>query len=70
MRACRTAGPCDGYLTLPLPDPGAPLDLGDGFERAGMPPVVASEPAYATGLMAEPADLRGDLVDAAVKLLA
>jgi hypothetical protein len=26
--------------------------------------------AYVTGLMAEPADLRGDLVDAAMKLLA
>ncbi|MDW3689312.1 hypothetical protein RA280_47990, partial [Cupriavidus sp. CV2] len=26
--------------------------------------------AYASGLMAEPADLRGDLVDAAMKLLA
>ena len=26
--------------------------------------------AYATGLIAEPADLRGDLVDAALKLLA
>jgi hypothetical protein len=26
--------------------------------------------AYATGLFAEPADLRGDLVDAALKLLA
>jgi hypothetical protein len=26
--------------------------------------------AYATGLVAKPADLRGDLVDAAMKLLA
>jgi hypothetical protein len=26
--------------------------------------------AYVTGLMAEPSDLRGDLVDAAMKLLA
>jgi hypothetical protein len=26
--------------------------------------------AYVTGLMAEPADLRGDLVEAAMKLLA
>jgi hypothetical protein len=26
--------------------------------------------AYITGLMAEPADLRGDLLDAAIKLLA
>jgi hypothetical protein len=26
--------------------------------------------AYVTGLMAEPGDLRGDLVDAAMKLLA
>jgi hypothetical protein len=23
LHACRAAGPCDGYLTLPLPDPGA-----------------------------------------------
>ncbi len=47
----------------------AELGVGDPNRTASQIALIING-AYATGLMAEPADLRGDLVDAAMKLLA
>jgi hypothetical protein len=47
----------------------AKLGVGDPNRTASQIALIING-AYATGLMAEPADLRGDLVDAAMKLLA
>ena len=45
------------------------LGVGDPNRAASQMALIING-AYVTGLMAEPADLRGDLIDAAVKLLA
>ena len=47
----------------------AKLGVGDPNRTATQIALIIKG-AYVTGLMAEPADLRGDLIDAAVKLLA
>jgi AcrR family transcriptional regulator len=47
----------------------AKLDVGDPDRVASQMALIING-AYATGLVAKPADLRGDLVDAAMKLLA
>ncbi|MEA2913288.1 MAG: hypothetical protein QOJ15_5369 [Bradyrhizobium sp.] len=47
----------------------AKLGVGDPNRTASQIALIING-AYATGLMAEPGDLRGDLVDAAMKLLA
>jgi AcrR family transcriptional regulator len=47
----------------------ARLGVGDPKRTASQIALIING-AYVTGLMAEPADLRGDLVDAAMKLLA
>jgi AcrR family transcriptional regulator len=47
----------------------AKLGVGDPNRTASQIALIING-AYVTGLMAEPADLRGDLVDAAMKLLA
>ena len=47
----------------------ARLGVGDPNRTASQIALIING-AFVTGLMAEPADLRGDLVDAAMKLLA
>jgi hypothetical protein len=47
----------------------AKLGVGDPNRTASQIALIING-AYVTGLMAEPVDLRGDLVDAAMKLLA
>jgi AcrR family transcriptional regulator len=47
----------------------AKLDVGDPDRVASQIALIING-AYATGLVAKPADLRGDLIDAAMKLLA
>jgi AcrR family transcriptional regulator len=47
----------------------AKLDVGDPDRVASQMALIING-AYATGLVAKPADLRGDLIDAAMKLLA
>ena len=47
----------------------AKLGAGDPNRTASQIALIING-AYVTGLLAEPADLRGDLVDAAMKLLA